>query len=394
LGLIDSAAAERIASFEANQRNPALLFALAGLGAATVGLGTISIVAANWQGISAGTKLVADLALGVGLATATYAATRRGRAWQADSLCIVYYLFTLASLSLVGQIYQLATPAWQGLTLWTCATLPLVVLAGGRFSGALLAVGLSSTALAGSFELIERIDALLDVPHLEFEAGLTLAFAWPACLLAASSASWLRRERAALVNGFRAILLLATLLGALAAQALWYFDLSLGETVRWAPWFVIPLALGVGFGVNRLFDEPERAVRRGVQLWVALVTVSVLAAAALPHRPLPALSASLQVAVLATQGFVFAQLGRTRSLHWMTALIAIRILIAYVEIFGSMLDTGIGMIIGGVLTLLLAWGWKTASPRLAAALADPGAEDDRPEARVPAATSNARGGGA
>jgi hypothetical protein len=44
----------------------------------------------------------------------------------------------------------------------------------------------------------------------------------------------------------------------------------------------------------------------------------------------------------------------------------------YFEVFGSMLSTGLGMITGGVLTLLLAWLWKRKSPELATRLAVPG----------------------
>jgi uncharacterized membrane protein len=43
----------------------------------------------------------------------------------------------------------------------------------------------------------------------------------------------------------------------------------------------------------------------------------------------------------------------------------LRLLIVYFEVFGSMLSTGLGMITGGALTLLLAWVWKRKSPQLA-----------------------------
>ena len=40
-----------------------------------------------------------------------------------------------------------------------------------------------------------------------------------------------------------------------------------------------------------------------------------------------------------------------------TAVIAVRIFLAYVEVFGSMLATGAGLIVSGVLLLALAWLW-------------------------------------
>jgi hypothetical protein len=109
-GLIDSAGAERIAAFERGGHRPVMLYALGGLGAFAIGIGIISIVAANWSGIGPSTKLGADLALGLALAAGTFHAVRRDLDWYAEVLLLLYYLFTLASLGLVGQVFQSGTP--------------------------------------------------------------------------------------------------------------------------------------------------------------------------------------------------------------------------------------------------------------------------------------------
>jgi uncharacterized membrane protein len=63
------------------------------------------------------------------------------------------------------------------------------------------------------------------------------------------------------------------------------------------------------------------------------------------------------------------ELGHVRAFNAFTLAIAIRILVVYFEVFGSMLDTGVGMITGGLLTLLLTWVWRTKSPALASRFA-------------------------
>jgi hypothetical protein len=40
-----------------------------------------------------------------------------------------------------------------------------------------------------------------------------------------------------------------------------------------------------------------------------------------------------------------------------TALIAVRVFVAYIEVFGSLLATGAGLIVSGLLLLALAWLW-------------------------------------
>jgi hypothetical protein len=39
-------------------------------------------------------------------------------------------------------------------------------------------------------------------------------------------------------------------------------------------------------------------------------------------------------------------------------MLALRILFVYFEVFGSLLDTGVGLVTGGVVTLLIGWGWQ------------------------------------
>jgi hypothetical protein len=40
----------------------------------------------------------------------------------------------------------------------------------------------------------------------------------------------------------------------------------------------------------------------------------------------------------------------------------------YFEVFGSMMNTGLGLLTGGILTVLLAWFWKHNAPSFAARL--------------------------
>ena len=67
-GLLDAEAAERIRAHESRAARPLVLYAVGGLGAVTVGIGIISVVAANWDGIGYPVKLGVDLLLAVALA--------------------------------------------------------------------------------------------------------------------------------------------------------------------------------------------------------------------------------------------------------------------------------------------------------------------------------------
>ena len=51
------------------------------------------------------------------------------------------------------------------------------------------------------------------------------------------------------------------------------------------------------------------------------------------------------------------QAGLLTLLNLATAVIGIRILIVYFEVFGSLLGTGVGLVTGGMLTLGMVWLW-------------------------------------
>ena len=90
-GVIDAATRDRIAAYERDHDRPMLLYAVGGLGALTIGIGLVSIIAANWAAIGREAKLGADLLVGAGLAGGLYWSVSRARRWEAESFAGVYY---------------------------------------------------------------------------------------------------------------------------------------------------------------------------------------------------------------------------------------------------------------------------------------------------------------
>ena len=64
------------------------------------------------------------------VAAATARAALGGSALATDGLATVLWGFPLASIALVGQVYQLQSPLWQALLPWAVATTPLLLLGG------------------------------------------------------------------------------------------------------------------------------------------------------------------------------------------------------------------------------------------------------------------------
>lgn len=363
-GVIDEATSARIAEFERAREQPVAMYALIGLGASTVGLGLVSVVAANWERIARGLKLGADLALGVALALAIHLALQRGSRFAREALVTIYYGFTLASLALVGQVYQLDAPSYQALCVWSLASLPLVLLGESRFVGALYTAGLVATH---AFAL-EALFELLDAAHsrtLAFNLGACVMFISPLPYLFAGYLPWLKRERPQYALCMRVCGASAVVLGGCALPMIWYDAIGPGETLHWGLLATLPIALAGSALLGRVLRDERGLPVQALQLVLPAAWLMLVLSTAFERSSADFIGALLQIAWLAFCAFLCYRARRVRLFNTLTRLLALRILIVYFEVFGSLLDTGVGLVLGGVLTLLGAFWWQRKMRQLA-----------------------------
>lgn len=367
-GLIDADTRARILAFEHAGRTPIALYALGVLGAGTVALGVVALIAGNWEAIPGRVKLACDLAIGAALAAGTYLAVRRTRAWPAEVLITLFYGFTLASIALVGQVYQLDTPAWQGLLAWTVATLPLVLLGRTRNLATLATAGVVTThviCLIALFEHLERVglgeQTLLDL-------AVTLAFASALLYLALARVPWLVRNRPEYARTISALAWIAILAGGFALQFIWYDDLERYQTLGWSLVTTALLAGATAMALPRLYLGIAPGARRALAAILGFLWLTLAGGGAFARPSLAVVGAVLQVVWLGLFAWASIQLGLVRVFNLLTGLIAVRLLVIYFEVFGSLLSTGLGLITGGALTLLAGWLWRKKTGDLAARL--------------------------
>jgi uncharacterized membrane protein len=361
-GLLDATTAERLRAHEQRVARPVVVYAIGTLGAVTIGIGIISVVAANWDGIGYRTKLVVDLLIAAALALGVFVSEARRSALLREVLVVVYYAFTLASLALLGQVYHLGTPEWVALCTWSVLTVPLLLLARTRFPAVAWVFGLGLTFVVAAGAWIDALDGL---PPSE-DLAVTLGGVGPALLLAVGRVPWLlahRRQTARVfyLAGWACVLAA----GALLPMLLYESNDYTGPRQSWGPLVCVGLLLVPAASFHLSQPKPAKLARAGVVALLACIAVSLVAGLCVRHAELNLLGALLQLGFLGAVGFTAAQLGWLRSFQLVTALIALRLLVVYFEVFGSMLSTGLGMITGGGLTLLLAWVWKRKSPQLA-----------------------------
>jgi uncharacterized membrane protein len=343
--LISAAQAERIVAFEKQRQRPALLYAVAGLAGLAVAIGLISIVASNWDLVPGRVKLVLDLLVVTLLGQAVVYLKARPPAWLEEAATIALYGLVLASIALVGQVYQLGGNAALALLAWSVLTFPLMLLASSPRASFLWVLGLEVTYFVGLSELAKG-------GPMRSDFALAAVYWAPLCVLALGRSGWLGRVRPEQAGLFRALGWSQLVLMASAASFAFYDALVRGER---APWLAVGISL---FGTIALSTMmPSTPAGRAQRLLLAVAFTASHLPMFMPHGQWPLGAALAFIVVFAAVALVAHKRGRPRLLHLATAAVGLRLLAIYFEVFGSLLDTGLGLVLGGLLTLFVTWFW-------------------------------------
>ncbi|WP_022681621.1 DUF2157 domain-containing protein [Sphingobium bisphenolivorans] len=369
-GLIDADVAAKIRAWEAQNARPVGLWAIIGLGALTIGLGILSVVAANWNAIPGELRLGLHLALMALLAAFLWwRLIRPGKAdYVNDSLLFVAAVLGLTFFAHVGQVYQTSSPLWQPLLLWLIIFSPLLLLSGQGWPVAgLWMAGVLGTAWSHASEYGNL-----------WEGGRRVAPAYPALywgliacppmLIAALAAKWrlgsARPQFWRLVEQIAIATILAGLSIAIIARG-WDSGSQglLGSVV------IQTMAL-LGAAAAIFLARPTRsgAATAGILVVAALVHLTQALLLDL-HGPLhgPWLSALLFLLLwgAVAAGALYARWRRI--FQGATAVLALRIIILSFELSDDLLGSGVGLILSGAFAMAVAWATVRVSRRYAPA---------------------------
>lgn len=343
--LVSNEQAERILAFEKDRQRPTLLYAIGSLAALAIAIGLVSIVAANWDLIPGRMKLALDALAVIAVGqTVVYFGTREP-GWALEATTVSYYGLVLASIALVSQVYQLGGNAAQALLAWSALSAPLMASGRSARVGFLWLVGLEVTYFVSLSELAEGGQGRAD--H-----ALAAVYWAPLAALVLGRSSWLGRVRPMYARVFRATAWTQLVLMASAASLAFYDALARGERT---PWLVVGGSMLVTLWLC-LQTEATPAGRAQRSLLAVIFAGSHLPLF-MPHGKWPLGAAAVFILVFAMVALVAHRRGRSALLHLATAAIGLRLLGIYFEVFGTLLDTGVGLVLGGLLTLLITVVW-------------------------------------
>lgn len=363
-GLVDAATAARIREWESSHASPLAMRAVIGIAVLAIGLGLVSVVAANWDAVPGTVRLGIHFALMVGLAFWLWRKTSADPAsdFWADAGLFVLGMLGLTFFGHIGQVYQTDSPLWQPLALWLALSAPAILLRGTGWPTALLLMAVmivaASSFMAWTIGLQPRLGAVDETLRI------TLALASPIPLAGLAAWAHARSTRRAFWRRIGELALLYAVVGAslfaiASADGPWRDD-EHATRLLWSVLVMTGVTLATALLVRSLRRDPEGRIV--ADLWLALAAVPLLAYALSGSRIVAAL---LFMALWAGIAYTALRAGWRNAFQAAVGIIAFRLVILSFELGGDLLTSGAGLIASGLLILGVAWLALRISKRFA-----------------------------
>lgn len=354
-GLIDAATRDRLLAYEASHARPLALWAVFGIGALAIGLGLVSVIAANWEDIPGLARLGVHLALIIGALAALFLREDRIAAsspWAIEALLFVTAALGLTFFGHLGQVYQTSSPLWQPLATWLVLFAPLLLMMGRSWPSALAVLGGAvwtaweyATAMTGYGAV--RDPGFVWLAWLGAVVAFPVAFALAGGWMRVRSLRpdfWRRLEQLALAYAVAG----GSLACAIASFGGFHQGGPSGEFAGMMTSGVVAIVAGTLLVLARPGASGKMAgvIIAGAGLIVVLSYVvdgQTILAAFLFF----ALWGGIAAAALAASWRGVFQLA--------VGVIALRLIILSFELAGDLLTSGFGLILSGVMILGVAW---------------------------------------
>lgn len=357
-GLISEGQAEAILIYESQAGGRSWVsFGVVGIGVTAIATGVLSLVAANWESIPPSVKWINYLLV---QALAGYLFLRQEKSqsvWREAFLLLFVALFW-AGIGLYAQIFNLEGEGWSACLFWLAVSLPAVALAKRALLPHLWTIMVGVTAvlwMSASWRYGQHEDAR---PFIIAAVPLALAATsfWTQALGLLSP----QFKGAFTFWGIGTYSVAITVLG----NGLWEAQAKKisPETMRYLliPWGALIAAMA-GSLVRR---EPAKVVRQLTALFLFLVglyaTVPLFIEYPYADKVTFQLIGAVGFIVVAGVGAYLAAVDHQKRLYEIaTQLIALRFIVIYFQVFGTLSTTGVGLIFSGVVILGVAYFWNS-----------------------------------
>ena len=346
-GLIRFDQKSAIAKFEAGRPVGGwIIYSFIALGATVIGIGVISLVAANWMVIPGSIKLSSDFVVLFGLGIGVIHHHRKENKQILEILLTLFVLFCMASIGLINQIYHTGGRLEDAFLFWALITLPVVTLSRHYF------IPFLWVAIFFSAIVVRIVEQKLLFPNFsEVNRWLVLLMIIPflAALLSIGLAKiklltpiGLGFRRWAFFSGGVGIIVFDFTINS-------NFSSSYNQLVEvFGEIFLIGLLVMAGVWWGTPLPKPRKKIAIAMML-LYLGTIPI--SSQLPQIEIMGAIFTILILILAA---VYTGLaGNQRFSTQLMLLVGIRFLVVYFEAIGGLALSGLGLVISGGIIL---WG--------------------------------------
>lgn len=365
-GLIAEGQADAIAAYEARRRQGHFGRGLVGLSLLAILIGILSVIAANWHQIPGFVKIGAHVFLNIGVGITAWRFSKTSKDLWREGAVFAFLGLTLTLIVLIGQVYQLGGEGADAFLLWLIITLPFFLLLGNSYMSAVpWMAGFLATV---GFAIAQKLEVL--PPQDRFLLGFGICVLLPLAMMADGKVAIFEKWRPALANA--SLQCGAVLLATWSSLSLgfWHRTASVvgGHYDFTARTLIVLLAGLIGIGIHAAFykcyKSDERMKIGALYGLISLVSICLplLIYIDFPGRSL--LAALAFIAYWIFIGWVGQTLLTLQLVSLAITVIAVRIFLLYIELFGSLMSTGIGLISGGIVMLGLIYAARKLNERI------------------------------
>jgi uncharacterized membrane protein len=343
-GLITADQQARILEYEKISAGNRWRLGLAGAGLISILLGIALIVAANWQDIPWQAKLAVHFIVN---ATLTFLVFRwwhePARDHHREIALGALWGLTLTFIALMGQTFQLGGQAYEALRLWFWLTTPMILLfAQSRGIARLWAVAF---VFYVPYDIISwTLDNTIN-PAAEQTVVLATAILVPLGAWAIGAVPRLAVNRPTIARMLRRLGMLLAFATGLAAGVGYY-----GRTSFEVPMIAVLMA-GIVILARQVLRKwhPGSDDRSNIDI-LCLSALFVCLPFIAPIKS-DVVAAVHFIALCLLAGALFQQQGRSNLVSLMISLVTLRLFVVFIELFGTMMMSGFGLIAAGLILM-------------------------------------------
>lgn len=366
--LITPAQQQKIIAFENNQVKPALMGILLSLSVFCIGVGLISLIAANWDAISDTLKMVLMFLLLAGTGAAMFKAYLQHKNTAGEVWLLVYALLILGAIGLTGQVFQLQAIGLRAFLFWSLLTLPLLVLTRKM----ILPIIWIPTFLFSMLDELSRTEWFSSLMHYfdkNFPYGAVITILIIYVMIYSLLKFFLTNRNPAIVKAWNFWLVFnlvsQVFLMDFFSDALFgmYFGSYAPYTVyNWGAVAILIFATVSTAWFNFRFNG-KSCLATDI---IATILLFALILGTLPEVEIAhqLFGLFLTLSCLSLIMFYGWRRHKIRLLNLASGLVALRIFIVYLQVFGTLMSTGLGMIISGLVLLAIIKIWQLLMTKL------------------------------